>query len=179
MPKENSFETFHSGQYQFKVPLAICSDFEVILQEEEETELYGSSIPEDPYAKRINGDIPSRFCTYSTFAYGKVKDWLRLDRGKDCIEVFCKHIESETRRLYNMFPEMSMKHLTQEEWREFTRAMKCHICFKEFKEDDIMVRDHCYYMGLYQGPANRIGIKLLGTSQLFPHPKWLQHTSVY
>ena len=32
MPEENSFVRFHSGQYQFKVPFAIYSDFEAILE---------------------------------------------------------------------------------------------------------------------------------------------------
>ena len=122
MPEENSFVRFHSGQYQFKVPFTIYSDLEAILQEEEETELYGSFISEDSYTKRINRHVPSRFCTYSRCAYGEVKDSLKLYRGKDCIEVFCKHTEVEAKRLYHMFPEMPMKRLTQEEWREFKRA---------------------------------------------------------
>ena len=54
-----------------------------------------------------------------------------------------------------MFPEKPMNHLTREEWREFNKAMKCHICFKEFEELDHKVRDHCHYTGQYQGPAHR------------------------
>ena len=57
MPKENSFVTFYSGQYQFKVLFVTYSDFEAILQEEEETKLYGSFIFEDSYTKRINRHI--------------------------------------------------------------------------------------------------------------------------
>ena len=48
-----------------------------------------------------------------------------------------------------------MNHLTREESREFNRAMKCYICFKEFKEDNPKVRDHCHYTGSYRGPAHR------------------------
>ena len=48
-----------------------------------------------------------------------------------------------------------MKHLTREQWRKFNRATTCHICLKEFKEDDIKVRNHCHYTGKYQGPAHR------------------------
>ena len=84
---------------------------------------------------------------------------MKLYRGKDCVEVFCKHIKGEAKRLYNMFPERPMKHLTQEEWRELNRATDCHICFNDFEEDDkfnYKVRDHCHYTGLYQGPAHRI-----------------------
>ena len=89
----------------------------------------------------------------------EVEDLLRLYRGKDFVEVFCKHVKSEAKRLYNMFPERPMKGLTEEEWREFNGATKCHICFNDFEEDDNVnykVRDHCYYVGLYRGPAHRI-----------------------
>ena len=91
--------------------------------------------------------------------YGEVKDPLKLYEGRDCIEVFCKHIESEAKRLYNMFPEKPIKRLTQEEWREFKRATKCRICFSDFEEDDkfnCKLTDHCRYTGFYGGPAHRI-----------------------
>ena len=55
-----------------------------------------------------------------------------------------------------MFPERPMKRLTQEEWKEFNGVTKWHICFNDFEEDDkfsCKVRNHCHYMGLYQGPA--------------------------
>ena len=61
--------------------------------------------------------------------------------------------------LYHMLPEMPMKHLTQEEWKEFKVATKCHICFSDFEEDEMFkykVRDHCHYTGLYRGPAHGI-----------------------
>ena len=112
MPEENSFVRSHSGQYQFKAPFIICTDFEANFQSlEEETELY----PEAPYMKRINCHVTFGFCTYSTCAYGEVKDPLRFYRGKDCVEVFCNHIESEAKRLDHMFRERPMKRLTQEQ----------------------------------------------------------------
>ena len=58
-----------------------------------------------------------------------------------------------------MFPERPMKHLTQEEWREFNGATKWHIYFNDFEEVskvNCKVRDHCHYMGMYQRPAHRI-----------------------
>ena len=97
----------------------------------------------------------------STCTYGEVKDPLKFYQGKDCIEVFCKHIEEEAKRLYHVFHEMPMKCLTQKQWRQFKGATNAHmlICFNEFGEDDkfnYKVRDHHHYMGLYRGPAPRI-----------------------
>ena len=132
---------FHSGQYQLKVPFAIYSDLEAILEKplqgfEEVTELYGSPISEASYTKRINCLVASRFCTYSACTSREVKDLLKLYRGKDC-----------------------RKRLTQEEWREFNRVTKSQICFNDFEEDNkfnYKVTGHCHYMGLHRGPAHRI-----------------------
>ena len=54
-----------------------------------------------------------------------------------------------------MFPEKPMKLLTSEQWREFNKATKCHICFKGFQELNLKVRDHCHYTSQYRGPAHR------------------------
>ena len=98
--------------------------------------------------------FPSGFSVYSKFAYGEVKNPLKLYRGEDCVEVFCDYVENKVKRLYHMFPEKPMKPLTSKQWRKFNRAKKCHICFKEFEPDNSKVRDHCHYTGLYRGPAH-------------------------
>ena len=121
MPKEGSFVEFHDGQNQFKVPFI------------------------------INQHIPSGFCVYSKFAYGKVENPSKLYRGKNYVKVFCNYIENKAKRLYHMFPEKPMKPLSSEQWREFNRARKCHL--KEFQELNPKVRDHCHYTGQYRGPA--------------------------
>ena len=63
MPKEGSFEEFHDGQNQFKpTEDSMKSNFN----------------------REINQHIPSGFCVYSKFAYGKVENPLKLYRGEDC-----------------------------------------------------------------------------------------------
>ena len=151
MPEEGSFVEFHDGQNQFKVPFVMYGDLEAILRPVEEP----SPNPEESYTKEINQHIPSGFCVYSKFAYGEVENPLKLYRGEDCVKVFCDYVENEVKRLYHMFPEKPINRLTREEWREFNRARKCHICFKEFKEDNPNVRDHCHYTGSYRGPTHR------------------------
>ena len=96
MPKEGSFVEFHDGQNQFKVPFTMYNDFESILKPIEP-----SPNPEGSYTKEINEHIPSGFCVYSKFAYGKVENPLKLYRGKDCVEVFCDYVENEVKRLYH------------------------------------------------------------------------------
>ena len=151
MPKEGSFVEFHDGQNQFKVPFVMYADVQAILKPIEGP----SPNPEESHTKEINQHIPSGFCVNSVFAYGDVKDPLKLYRGEDCVEVFCNYVENEVKRLHHMFPEKPMKPLTNEKWREFNEATNCHICFKEFQELNPKVRDHCHYNGKYRGPAHR------------------------
>ena len=42
--------------------------------------------------------------------------------------------------------------LTKPQWKDYRKATKCHICFKELGENK--VRDHCHYSGLYRGAAH-------------------------
>ena len=104
--------------------------------------------------KLLMSTFPLAFAFIVRFAYGKVENPLKLYRGEDCVEVLCNYISSEACRLYHMFPEKRMKPLTHEEWREFSRAATCHICFKGFKQDDVKIRDHCHYTGKYRGSAH-------------------------
>ena len=104
----------------------------------------------------MNQHIPSGFCLFSKFTYGEAENPLKLYRCEDCVKVFCDYVENEAKRLYHMFLEKPMKPLTREEWREFNRAMKCHISLKGFQEDSPKVRDHCHYTGQYRGPTHSI-----------------------
>ena len=151
MPESGSVLKFHDGQYQFKVPFIMYADFESILQP-----ISGcSDNPDNPSNRKINQHVPSGFCVYSKFTYSEVENPVKLYRGEDCVEVFCKYIEEEAKRLYKMFPRKPMAKLTKDQCRSFKDATRCHICFKEFSEDDVKVRDHCHYTGLYRGPAHR------------------------
>ena len=100
--------------------------------------------------------MPSGWCVYNIFTYGDVDNPLRIYRGKDCIETFCNYIKGEARRLYHMFPELTMDPLTKKQWKKYKRSMKCHICYKSFTFRDPKVRDHCHCTGLYRGPAHSL-----------------------
>ena len=101
MLKKGSFVKFHNGQYQFKVPFIMHTDFEAILEP-----IKGSMPnPEMPFTKGINKRIPSGFCVNSKFAFGKVENPLKVYRGEDFVEVFCDYISNEARRPYHMFPK--------------------------------------------------------------------------
>ena len=88
MPRKGSTIEFCDGQNQFKVPLVMYADFESILEP-----IQGpNSEPTVPYTSDVNKHSPSGWCVYSKFAYGEVKDSLKLYRGKDCLDEFCDYI---------------------------------------------------------------------------------------
>ena len=152
MPKHCSTVEFKDGQNQFRVPFIMYADFESILEPMD----HESSDPNQPYTNEVNQHMPSGWCVYSKFAYGHVDNPLRIYRGKDCIETFCNYIKGEVHRLYHMFPELPMDHLTEKQWKKYKRSTKCHICYKPFTPRDPKVRDHCHYTGIYRGPTHSL-----------------------
>ena len=47
-----------------------------------------------------------------------------------------------------------MKPSTPKKMDRYKRSERCHICFKQFKEDKPKVSDYCHYTGRYRGPAH-------------------------
>ena len=94
MPEEGSLMKFHNGQYQFKTPFVMYADFKANFEPIQAT----NPNPEESYTKEINKHIPSGFCVYSKFTYGKVKNPLKLHRGEDCVKVFCNYVSSEAKK---------------------------------------------------------------------------------
>ena len=130
MPNKKPTVEYSDGQCQFKVPFMMYADFESILEP-----IQGASNNPNVHSTRgVNIHMPSGWCVYSKFAYGKVTNPLTQYRGSDCVEKFCEHIISEAKRLYSSFPEHAMEPLTKSQIKEYKRATKCHICFKPFSE---------------------------------------------
>ena len=84
MPRKGSKIEFCDGQNQFKVPFIMYTDFESILEPIESP----NPDPNQPYSQNVNHHVSTGWCVYSKFAYGEVKDPLRLYRGKDCMRNF-------------------------------------------------------------------------------------------
>ena len=84
MPRKGSTIEFYDAQNQFKVSFMMYVDFEIILKP-----IQGPSPdPEESYTMKVNQHIPSGWCGYSKFTYGKVENPLKLYRGEDRAEKF-------------------------------------------------------------------------------------------
>ena len=100
MPRKGSTVEFYDGQNQYKVPFIMYADFEAILALIQDP----NPDPSEAYTTKVNQHSPPGWCVYSKFAYGEVKDPLKLYRGIDCLEKFCNYIREEAHGLYRMFP---------------------------------------------------------------------------
>ena len=74
MPRKGSKIEFCDGQNQFKVPFIMYADFELILEPTESP----NPDPNQPYSQNVNQHVSTGWCVYSKFAYGVVKDPLKL-----------------------------------------------------------------------------------------------------
>ena len=44
--------------------------------------------------------------------------------------------------------------ISKKEQKDFKNAKSCHICNKEYNNEDVPVRDHCHVTGKYRGSAH-------------------------
>lgn len=76
-------------------------------------------------------------------------------RGETAAEEFLDSGMATANELRNILKKkISMKQLTPLQMEAFTRAEKCHVCEKLFKDTDKPVRDHYHLTGDYRGPAH-------------------------
>ena len=136
--EEEKWLKFHDGQYQSKVPFMIYADFESILKLVDEwyrdkmntVKAWRKGKAPYPYTVKINTHVPSRWCVHSTFAYGDVRNPLKMYRGKGCVEKFVEYIEEEVKRLYATFPRKPMTRLTDVLKREHEAAESVTFALK-------------------------------------------------
>ena len=94
--------------------------------------MYTAPLPME--TEKINTHVPSGWYVHSTFAYGDAPDYLKMYRGKDCVEKFVEYIEKEVKQLYATFPRRPMPELTGVLKREHEATEKLHICLKEVSD---------------------------------------------
>ena len=150
MPHKNLIVQYSDGQFQFKIPFIMYSDFKSM---PEPIQGPGND-PRISSARGVNNHIPSGWCIHSEFANGRVENPLKLFGGKDCVKKFCKHVIGEARRRYRSFRKKPMDPLTKAQLKKYEEARIFHICFKPFNGENSKVRDHCHYTGRYRGPAH-------------------------
>ena len=137
VPSKDKWMKYTDGYKQFRVPFIIYADFESIIDSS-------------------GNHIPSGYCTYTKFAYGKLDNPKTLYRDVDCVKRFITDIKEKVRYPIEEIPSAEkMIPLTMEEENNHKKVQQCNICKKLFTDkDNRKVRDHCHYTGKYRGPAH-------------------------
>ena len=146
MPKKGSSVKFNNFHKQLPVPFVIYADFEAITQKIDSCQPNDEKSYTERYQKHIDCGYSFKVvCCYDD----KFSRPIQLYRGKNAVYKFLEAMLEEVdycEKTKNEHFNQPMD-LTNEDEENFQAATKCHICKKDFSEEDKRVRDHCHVTG--------------------------------
>ena len=103
MPKKGSCIEFDKHAKKLKVPFVVYADFESYTERVTE-HITENGVHNDTqsYTKKYQKHTPSGFCYYIVYRGGIYKNPV-VYTGGNVAEEFCKHLELETRDIYNKY----------------------------------------------------------------------------
>ena len=153
MPKKGTCIEFDKVTKKLKVPFVVYADFESYTEPVNNDD--GVYDDQQSYTKKYQKHTPSGFCYYIVYRGGIYKKPM-VYTGKNVAEEFCRHLEIETRDIYDKyFKNIIPMKITKAELNEWRQTDVCHICEKAIGDDDIKVKDHCHLTGKYRGAAHQ------------------------
>ena len=152
MPKPNTMLYFKNYHKQLPIPFVVYADFECFTKPMNSC----SPNPKESYNYNYQKHEPSGFCFYVKGVVDKkIKPiiYTKTSEDEDISKVFVEKLAEVTKGIYNDFYQKPKPlRLTSAEQKSFEKAVNCHICGDELKEDK--VRDHCHFTGQYRGAAH-------------------------
>ena len=152
MPEPNTMLYFKNYHKKLPVPFVVYADFECFTKPMNSC----SPNPKDSYNYNYQKHEPSGFCFYvKGIVDKKIKPiiYTKTSEDEDISKVFVEKLAEVTKGIYNDFYQRPKPlRLTSAEQKSFEKAVNCHICSRELKEDK--VRDHCHFTGQYRGAAH-------------------------
>ena len=152
MPKPNTMLYFKNYHKKLPIPFVVYADFECFTKPMNSC----SPNPKESYNYNYQKHEPSGFCFYvKGIVDKKIKPiiYTKTSEDEDISKVFVEKLVEVTKGIYNDFYKKPKPlSLTSAEQKSFVKAVNCHICGDELKEDK--VRDHCHFTGQYRGAAH-------------------------
>nr|DAC81289.1 TPA_asm: PolB [Corynactis coral adintovirus] len=154
MPDEtNNILRYNNHHKQMPVPFVIYADFEAITEKVAGCTPSGKKSYTQEYQKHTDCGYGYKVvCCYDD----KYTKAVKYYRGEKAVYKFMEAMLEEVKdckRVMKTFTKPLV--MTEEDEERFAAAEECHICNKEYVEEDIRVRDHCHITGLYRGSAHR------------------------
>ena len=155
MPKKGSLVKFTNYHKQLPVPFVIYADFEALTQKIDSCKPNDNKSFSEKYQKHVDCSYAYKLvCCYDD----KYSKPIQAYRGRKAVYKFLETMLEEVeycKQTYKNHFNQLMK-LTKIDEENFRLALECHICNKEFKENDNKVRDHCHISGKFRGAAHNI-----------------------
>lgn len=149
----NNYETFKNFKNELKIPFAIYVDTEALLKPPE-TAMFNVDCSTQAHHEHEIHSIGYYFKNEND----ESKSFYASNRGPNCIEWFLDELTAIATYIFDFLENKKpMDVLSKEEEEMFENSTFCHICKKNFKNDqtDIRVRDHCHISGCYRGAAHQ------------------------
>ena len=155
MPDKNNnilkFNNFHKQQ---PVPFVIYADFEAIIEKISGCQPKDNDSYTESYQKHTDCGYGYKLvCCYDD----KYSKDTRIYKGEKAVYKFLEAMLREVEYCKRIIKKEFSKPLkmTKKDEKEFQKADKCHICNKQYTNEDIKVRDHCHITGKYRGSAHQ------------------------
>ena len=136
---------FTITEYQLHLPFVIYADFESVLHKQASYEPLSSKSFTNQYQQ------PCGTCIFIKLSGERYFDVPQVNIGDDAAEKFLDQaLAAATICRQHLTNKITMKRLTQEQWREYNNATN------SFMSADKKVRDHDHLTGECRGPAHNI-----------------------
>lgn len=160
LPKPGSMLSFGRFNGSMRVPFIVYADFESFIKPLDTCQ----PDPSNSYTKQYQKHTPSSFCYQikcfddSIYSCDPVA-YTAESEDDDVAQIFYVTLEKHVKDIYSKFKYPKPMNLSSAEEAAFKSAKVCHICEKEFDENDkkkkIKVRDHCHLTGKFRGAAHQ------------------------
>ena len=152
--KSNNILKFNNFHKQLPVPFVIYADFEALTEKVSGCKPNTEKSFTQAYQKHTD-------CGYGykvVCCYGdKYTKPIKIYRKPKAVYKFMEAMLKEIGYCKYVIKKYFNKPLKMTPYNEeqFQKESECHICGKEYKNNDIKVRDHCHITGVYRGSAHQ------------------------
>ena len=151
--EDNNKLYFRQYEKTMKFPIVLYADFECILVK--------NDINISDKSKIYQIHEPISYCLIAIKNENEIIHF-NHEKGKGVMEKFYKELKILENRYLNDLKEITPMHdLTDEQFKNFIKSDKCHICKKPFNLEpnnagiiEMKVRDHCHLTGEFRGAAH-------------------------
>ena len=152
--KDNNTLKYNNFHKQQAVPFVIYADFEAITEKISGCQPNNDKSYTEAYQKHTDRGYGYKVvCCYDD----KYTKPIQIYRGEKAVYKFMEAVLGEVKYCKQTMKQCFNKPLkmTSDDVAAFDKATQCHICNKQYTENDIRVRDHCHITGKYRGSAHQ------------------------